>query len=479
MIFPAHPSGRYGRMFSFLPAAKHAEADLISLGDLMLDDPAMPPVNPPRGTMLSGLLYFAQFVDHDLSLDRTPLMISGKIPPEERINYRSAFLDLDSLYGGGPEGSPYLYDLRVPPEPPGNELFLIGKTLGGEAGDLPRTLAGRPILADPRNEENLILAQFHVVMLHFHNRVIEALKDPRAADPKLQGMPRFEQARYLVTWHYQYLILDELLKEVLDSSVLDRVRADYPRRFVPGLTNFFIPVEFALAAFRFGHSMIRNDYIINASEGNVTLDRLLNLNSMSNPPLGQLPDEWIIDWGRFFTGVVPRGGKGMKNSTHALDTRIAKALHHLPGPVPIDTGERPRLVDNLAAMTLLRGARSGLPSGESIADALGLPRLTTNEMCIDQDADTIELLKSATFLNNTPLWFYILQEAVVHGQKKRLGPLGSRIVAETVVGTLVADPESLLNRGAGWTPPNWSWISSRIFPIDRTGKLVRFALDLR
>jgi hypothetical protein len=471
-------SPSYGRMFPFLPAASHSENDLIDLAKFhMLDDPTNLPRNPP--TMpLSGFVYFAQFALHDLTFDRTPLAIAGRVSVEDRVNYRSPFLDLDSLYGAGPEVSPHLYYLPASKPggallPPGNDRFVIDKTPGGQLLDLPRTGAGRPVLGDPRNEENLVLAQLHALMLRFHNRVMDLIDSGVATEPRLAGLSKFEQARQLVVWHYQYVFLYDLLNQVLDVTILNEALAGY-RRFTSCPWDIFIPIEFALAAFRFGHSLVRNNYIINTiSHPRVGLDTLLNLNSMGNPPMVRLEDEWVIEWGRFFNLLPP----GNRNMAHGLDTHIALALHNLPGPIPIDPGSHPRMLQSLPAMTLLRGARSGLPSGQRVADALGEPRLSDAEMVQQDpaDPDLADFLLGRNLLNDTPLWYYILQEAAARGGRQKLGRVGSRIVAETVVSLLAADPNSLLNRGAGWTPPAWDWATPAT-PIDDVKTLVRFAL---
>jgi hypothetical protein len=162
---------------------------------------------------------------------------------------------------------------------------------------------------------------------------------------------------------------------------------------------------------------------------------------------------------------------------HGLDTHIALPLHNLPGPVPIDSASPPHMTQSLPAMTLLRGARSGLPSGQRVADALGEARLTDAEL-VWQDPANPRLegfLSQTNFLKETPLWYYVLQEGAVKGNRQRLGPVGSRMVAETIASLLAADPNSLLNRGAGWTPPSWSWATPPV-PIDDMDTLVRFAL---
>lgn len=473
----------YTRMFS-ARAGEYSEADLIALAALMVDDddlnkPAMvmgpdgpESATPPPRSLISGLLYLAQFVDHDVSLDRTRLRDARKVAPEDRVNWRSPFLNLDSLYGGGPEVSPWLYylpakNLTDPAPPPGHERFLIGTTAPSQLPcDLPRTTAGRPIIADPRNEENLILAQLHVVMLRFHNRVVAALEDKEIDDAGLTGS-YFGKAQQLVTWHYQYIVIHELLDVLLDRTILNDA-------VVNCAPLSAIPIEFALAGFRVGHSMIRNGYIMNAAHKNAPLKQLLNLSSMGVPPLTTLPDEWIIDWRRFFGGFLMPGE--MLNRSHGLDTLVAKALHHLPFPTSLDDTPSSAMTFSLPAITLLRGSRSRLPSGQAMAAEFGVAVLTDAEMEVQQAIPIMDALKKFGFLNDTPLWFYLLQESCARTAKCGVGPTGSHLIAKTIIGLLKGDQDSILNAGKDWQPPTWK---SRGITVKTMADLLRIAMGSR
>jgi Animal haem peroxidase len=474
----------YTRMFSGAKPGQYSEADLIALADLMVDDddPSKPAMvkgphgpeaaTPPSRSLISGLLYLAQLVDHDVSLDRTRLCDAVKVTPENRVNWRSPFLDLDSVYGGGPEVSPWLYYLPIknltgPALLPGQERFLIGTTAPSQLPcDLPRTTAGRPVIAEPRNEENLILAQLHVLMLRFHNRVVAALEDKEIDDGGLTGS-YFSKAQQLVTWHYQYIVIHELLDVLLDRTILNDALAN-----CAPLSS--IPIEFALAGFRVGHSMIRNGYKMNAAHANAPLTQLLNLNSMGVPPLTRLPDEWIIDWRRFFGGFAMPAE--MLNRSHGLDTLVAKALHHLGFPTSLEDTPNSATTFSLPAITLLRGSRSGLPSGQAMATEFGEALLTDDEMEVQQAIPIMDALKRFGFLNDTPLWFYILQESCVRTKKCGVGPTGSRLIANTLVGLLKADRDSILNAGKAWQPPTWK---SRGITVKTMADLLRIATGSR
>ncbi len=54
------------------------------------------------GQIPAGFTYLGQFVDHDLTFDKTSVMLGENVSPAQLLQARSPSLDLDSLYGGGP-----------------------------------------------------------------------------------------------------------------------------------------------------------------------------------------------------------------------------------------------------------------------------------------------------------------------------------------------------------------------------------------
>ena len=112
-----------------------------------------------------------------------------------------------------------------------------------------------------------------------------------------------------------------------------------------------------------------------------------------------------------------------------IDTHLAGGLQFLPG---VSDGST-----KLALRNLLRGKAMGLPSGEVLARRLGRQPLSREELELEQDA---------------PLWYYILREADILGEGENLGPVGSTIVAETMLGMLNADPFSFLRTDPTWEP---------------------------
>jgi hypothetical protein len=446
----------YTRMFPQLarPTStpnSELEKGLEKLGRLMTDDG-----EEERHTIPAGYTYLGQFIDHDLTLDLTPL--DRAQPNGDRTrNFRNPFLDLDHLYGGGPSLSPFLY--RNDYKDRGKERFLIGHTIrpDGKKGpddDLPRNPEGIALVGDPRQDENLIIAQLHVAFLKFHNRVMDELEKGAKGEVQSAGPARatlFEQARRLVTWHYQYIVLHDFLAALIDPTVYKDLERKPASAATGESGRFCIPIEFSVAAFRFGHSMVRDSYEYNKAHhrDDATLDKLLKLTGAGGGAVPALPADWIIEWYRFFYL-----GRPTHNAAREIDTKIAMGLHNLPSaavklfsaPQP---SEPPKNELPLPVRTLWRGARAGLPSGQDVAKALCIQVLTDKEIAKGPHED---ILIKYGFHKDTPLWYYILKEAELLGKGRRLGPVGSRIVARVIVGALKADPDSHLSVYPNWTP---------------------------
>ena len=461
-------TGRFGRMFPKLPPLATTQDKLDQLGAAMVDiglpvtDANGNPVLDPQGkpihrdnpvgdnpTIPAGYTYFGQFVDHDITFDITSL--TDKIDdPREIENFRTPGLDLDSVYGTGPSVQPYLYDPASGPK----AKFLLGKTVktptkrpGEEIeekpNDLPRAQSKVALLGDPRNDENLIVAQMHVAFLKFHNKLVDKLGS-------------FEEARKTVVWHYQWIVLNDFLRRILDTDQLDEVLYK-GRHFYRYQKYPFIPIEFSVAAYRLGHSMVRAVYDYNRvftlhnistdsklTEATLELLFAFTQKSDSAPDQGPglrptLPSNWIIDWRRFFEleGTKP-GSVGLSRK---LDPYLAEPLANLPNvPAP----------SSLAVRNLRRGLKLGLPSGQRVAKYMGLHALSPAEIAASGPDGA--KAKELGFDVETPLWYYILKEAQIRGKGERLGEVGSRIVAEVFVGLLEGDKGSYLSSEPDWQP---------------------------
>lgn len=445
--------GRYGRLFRNLPSFEPSDDSLAQLAAQMLEpeDPGDQGDDEDAGLdgpIPAGYTYLGQFIDHDITFD--PVSSLQRLnDPDGLKNFRTPRFDLDSLYGDGPNNAPYMYDPTVDE---GKTSFLIGENQTGEP-DLPRNhlssnslgiAQGRALIGDPRNDENVIVGQLHLLFLRFHNLVVEHLKGD-ALD--LDGDQLFEEAQRLVRWHYQWIVVHDFLRRVVGDTLVDDIvhHDSYETIAGPALISRvhlefyrwqrqpFMPVEFSVAAYRFGHSMIRPDYRLNADIPNeIPIFTAGELTDEHQDLRGFRPlaSQWTIDWSFFFESA------DSSNLQHArtIDPRLAAPLADVPG-----TGEP----HALAARNLRRGKTLGLPSGQRVARAMGINPITDEVLAITG--------VSLDFVDSAPLWFYILKEAE-SGGGEHLGPVGGRIVAEVLLGLLKGDPFSFINVEPNWTP---------------------------
>ena len=485
-------SGLFGRIFPdlrpFADADDRVRAALLEVGmpggildardDLavgpkaLIVDPAVngnPTASNPYGTnpdnpaMTAGSTFVGQFVDHDITFDQTS-QLGVPANPLTSPNSRTPALDLDSVFGGGPAQRPDLY-VQNPDGTVGPQLR-IGS--GGVHEDVPRIPDGdgtyASLLGDARNDENVIIAGLHCAHILFYNRLLDELGDfslrafPSARDADLSSAyARFLIAREITLWHYQWLLVNEHLPQIAGQPVVNDVLANGNRFYRPPPRDAFMPIEFGAACYRFGHSMVRPSYRANFTSGtgdstSPAADPFFALvfdatqanfsgpvSSDRDDLLGGYPaPRRYVGWQTFFDL-----GDGQVKNNKKIDTTISSVLFTLPVPaIAPHTQTSPTV---LPQRNLLRQLTWGLPSGQAIADAMGVDRLSP--------ADLAEIAGAyAPFGASTPLWYYILAEAKVAASGQNLGPVAGRIVTETLIGLLRADPASYLSRHPRFTP---------------------------
>jgi hypothetical protein len=206
---------------------------------------------------------------------------------------------------------------------------------------------------------------------------------------------------------------------------------------------FSMPVEFSVAAYRFGHSLIRERYWHNFNFTNASLQQIFDFNRNPNIPVFS---NWVIDFNAFFELAFQGFTVPVNNKARKIDSVLSPGLEALPGM----TG----MMKILATRNLRRGLAIGLPSGQALAAAMGVAPLTAAQLTQGLPPTEVAVLNqnSALLLNQTPLWYYILREASVLSNGNQLGPLGAKIVAETFVRMLKRDANSYLNVTGGFTP---------------------------
>ncbi|MEA2155552.1 MAG: hypothetical protein QOE11_1692 [Solirubrobacteraceae bacterium] len=537
-------------------------ADLKALGAAMVDDAPAAQADPAvevNSTIPAVYTYWGQFIDHDMTantdrdsktsdITRTPLT---PVDPAEVAatlrNLRRPTFDLDHVYGNGPgldehedrpdpgpadkgfydgirlrvganADTPGIPGVKIPPEADlSRDLPRIGPLL--KAGvitenDIPDSLKGdvnlqtRAFIGDLRNDENLIVSQFHLSFLRFHNRVVDAIDaDPAAFglggehehegghgggrhgrgnghDAAASAAERFATARRLVRFHYQWLVVNDYLKTVTLPGVVDKILVGGNRHYkpLPG-GELFAPLEYSVAAFRFGHSMVRGGYDHNRNFGKAiapatpvlpfapfaelfrftgnghAIDANDITKSTPNPFRGlpTLPFNWIIEWDRF----ANKADVDEAHFARRIDTRLSPPILNMVNEGTgdaiqddADAANKPlrQLLRSLAQRNLLRGYLLSIPTGQAVAASMGVPAMTAEELRRGNSDAVNAALENGGFLEHTPLWYYLLKEAEVRANGNSLGELGSRIVVETQIGLLRNDPNSFLNAEGGWEP---------------------------
>ncbi len=466
----------FGRMFSQSEARPMSIllSSCVSIGAQMT---GVAETDRSDSDLPAGYTYFGQFVDHDVTMDTTKTnaetdnsdtTVIEATALRDLVQERSPSLDLDSLYGTVSGINPTLID---------GAKFRIGRTSptpGAGAGavdkalpyDLPRGMDGKAIIGDPRNDENLAVAQIHLLWMRFHNMIADRMA---ATNPGAPPSLVFELARDLVTRQYQYIVLNDYLPRILNEDVYDDIVVGQNRKVLPHVAgeSAFMPLEFSVAAYRMGHSQVREIYEwnVNFSTGGAfqpaaNFRQLFEFSRVSGN-LGGLPtlaSNWVPDMRRLFDlsktsfKNLTKSTTGPVNLAKALDPFIASALADLPelkesfmkGRVPFT---------NLAALNLRRGGMRGLPSGQDVSRALrSVTMLTKTQIKSVISGPFDDLMDRLGFYERTPLWLYILIEAAATGCGNRLGKLGSTLVADTFVTLALTSRTSILTKGAEWKP---------------------------
>jgi hypothetical protein len=494
---------RFGRLFPKSTAGQFKHDALVKLANHMVspfDAPKDSPDDEESG-IPALYTYLGQFIDHDITFDPTTSFQKHK-DPNATEDFRTPAFDLDNVYGRGPGDQPYLY------QDDGISFLLGGPITQGSndgARDLPRNVRGRALIGDPRNDENSIVSQLQGLFLRFHNRLVQdALKKGQK--------PIFEHIQNQVRKTYQYLVINDFLPRIVSADVLDKYRTsgrfDQAKlKVFKGFNIPFMPVEFSVAAYRLGHSMVRPGYRLN----DTVLVPIFPVPVDVAPgfPEGltgfrQLISDWALDWGRFIDidirdyGSAEDADNNLKATTPAnfnrlqfayrIDTALVTPLKSLPPAVASNPASLP-------LRNLERGVEFGLPTGQETARLLNLPAneiLTDDKILIGQGVKNPPKgsLKPITeidagFAGNCPLWTYILAEGIQHqteveipvkpAQKittPQLGPVGGSIVAEVFLGLMFADKDSYLSTQK--QDPNWTPNGQKEY---RLKDFVKFALE--
>jgi hypothetical protein len=424
----------------------------------------------------SGYTYLLQFIAHDLVHSAIPLSISGKLEGGT-ANARRAPLQLESLYGSGPVGSPHIYALDAPNDDRRTKLRLgrmrwkeakgnagcpfrdIARSAAENVTGIDRSISGmrmaltEALIADPRNDDHAIISQLTALFATLHNGLIDIIRRRERSDPAHQrfgaAYKRFLCARDGLTSIYHHIIRNDVMRKVIHPAIYAAYSGSSPRfmdEIITTRADWKIPFEFSHGAFRFGHAMVRPEYRINDLSTH-DLNNTLEKTSANDPVNMPLDETWMVQWSRFFeiNGSKP-------NYSRRIGPYLSDGLGH--DAIFSSFDETGRV--GLLYRDLLGSALTGMWSVDALIteiaarrpDLIGLSRLLSDRAC--RASQLRDWLMSApsygglttedieTISNDPPLPFFILFEAMQQPQAEglHLGPLGSIIVAEVVFGAL-------------------------------------------
>jgi len=435
----AYEQGKYGRLFPWLPPQssniEEDKEDFKKIAKAMLKG------RSKFNVATAGYTYFGQFIAHDLTFDPTSIG-ERQVDPECLWNFRTPALDLDSLYGSGPLAEPIYYDSNQ-----GNirTKFRLEKTKGFY--DLPRVTGKNgkrfdAIIPDQRNDENIIVSQLHFAFMKLHNILFEReLKKNKKIDREIL-LNVFLKTQQLVRWRFQYVTIHDYLKTVVDgknivtypssitNEILNGNGPNCPKlKFFDWRNEPFMPLEFSTAVFRFGHSQIKGCYDFNDQEPQKLL--------FSARRKGREPFTYV-DWSKFFFNKESSAG----NLGNGIMNKISQQITPLPDvTTPLEI--------SLPYRNLVKGLMMELPSGQSVANAMGIKPIDDRDFSIFPKDFSKKLREK--YKNNTPLWYYILLEGA-QNEGQKLGDVGGKIVAEVIIGLILGDKTSFLNQFPNWKP---------------------------
>lgn len=372
-----------------------------------------------EGSIPGGYTYLGQFVAHDL----VPGNNAGR-----RVLPR---LNLDSVYGNGLEflDQDGRFRLGVADPSQGDKVVDLARKVAGVFVSIPGA-DGVAFIADARNDENVIIAQIHLMFQKIHNDLFDRLRT------SIGSRLASDAARRMNVYLFHRLLIDDFLPRIMAPKVSDFLLLRGERFLIPGQLTA-VPPEFSGAAFRFGHSMVRQRYTLRYGRS-FTLDELLARGRGIAP-------EKAIDWDALFGAAGP-------NMANCFDLEVAPALSRVNTPS--------HGIMNLAKANIV--ASIGLGSGAQIHDWLikSPDRLKFALMGIrsitDQDIREVTGVRVRD-LPPMPLWIYLLIEAMCH-QKfvqrgeleptsrfpgRTLGPLASLIIGEVVLAAMRSAPLGL------------------------------------
>lgn len=482
-LFPNLAGTRIGMMRDedLQPSPSVTKAALQQITACMVGPNDREDLSDALSSIPAAFTYFGQLVFHDIVFSRVFGLLPATGQAHHLKNAVSFGLDMSGLYGRGPSIDGHLY---VTPEKgrSGTCHFPLGvpRATGtmepassglAHGRDLPRIDMGggfisaegrrrpyRPLVADPRNDDNLVLSQMLATLMLIHNRLVDV-----QLNNQIEATVAFDKAKTFLVGAYRRTVIHDYLRRLLNPHIwalFFKEAGDFKGPLlgqIPALTG--LPVEFTFGASRFAHAMVRQSYHVNdafdVEPGR--LEQLLSFSSLREDGDVPVPVHWTVDWTRF----VGEGANTQK--ARRISPFLSPALVQAELNLTKDE-DGPRSV---AFMDCWRCYDLGLPTGQAVANelnrllvnrrdegALGEVPVLSGVAMLPTDACARRYPNSAAKLRDmltnfpdfgteTPLFYYVLQEASAdESEGDRLGPVGSYIVGATVAASLFLSPDS-------------------------------------
>jgi hypothetical protein len=440
-----------------------------------------------------------QFIAHDMVNTSVSLAAAAG----RRFGFQNARqqpLTLDTIYGGGPDVSPHAYEYSQLCERSrgfmprtkfrcGRAQSRSGSTKNMPFADVgraipvdvmddglvnregaPRCLRTEALIADARNEDQALIAQMTLLFHRMHNFILDQIDSVLPPSTAPDAYRNFICSRFILTLIYRKIIIKDVLYLLLDPSV-------YRYYFIPEINpgNLLsddeteigkIPVEFSHGAFRCGHAMFRDSYHVKSADDEpIDASRAMRFNSRRSPGFVPLTEDWIVNWEHFFK----INGQEPVNHSRRLRphfSSLAKSGFYFAPLMPNTNGTGdaaglpnrdlvssiyarvwsvPKLVDKLRARSVEKGTELSnfLPAyDEHIAGLTEWLKKTADSSGISEQFTAADI---AAIVEDPPMPFFVLYEAEAKHDGVRLGPLGSIIIAETIVGAMQKFPLMVAN----------------------------------
>ncbi|MCA8928830.1 MAG: hypothetical protein KDC18_12235 [Alphaproteobacteria bacterium] len=466
----------------------------------------------------AGYTYLAQLVGHDLV---NTALSSYELTGVERPiwNTRPASLGLETILAHGPSTARGAFGAHPRSEAEAGHAAAClrlepareGAELTGPLRDLPRTKrqsgardAVASLCVDPRNDTNAVLSQLTVAFSLFYNMILAALaridrQGQLKIPPEFGTQPtaafQFDEAyrltvvstlaRHVVAHVYRRIIRCDLMNRLLNRNVYNFYSSEYDNFIDKSAHTGTVTYEFAHAAGRIGHAMVRPEYKFRHNQNSIfTLEESLSRSPIRGHFHLPLTKNWLVDWGLFFPFTCPLS-KEIKPAVNASAKIRPHATLVMSTKLSIETTKSAyqHYLNSLLGLDFMRGNVAELRSVASIADIIvqrGPSRITENsnllrceELRKRKIGDWLQAAPGGSLLDtdeanciasDPPLLFYILLEADIEAKGERLGTLGSVVVAETIFRAL-SRHERIAGRNAAAQEQAAGELADQIFGV--------------